>query len=227
VSQIDKIVAGSFAATHHNIIFRQYWRLWIISSLGTMLYTKDTAGPLFSSFDPAYVQAVDESYELVTNFANKVRSENRKKRETQQTIEYKEMDVDEKEVVELATKLKTICDQRLQALHKQLIFDVMPTFPVLATEPVISPGGASSEYQMDFLVGQKRPRPLSFLFALADMASVQVAWLVGKVLGRRYTYGDNLVRLYNFHQVGDKVRRVTPVAMLRRIYLRLTNRNLQ
>ncbi len=193
---------------------------------------------------------------MVHAYAQKVRADNAGVNPLE-----KRFAVDEAEAIELATQLKVLCDKGLDYIHTkvrlrnsqnkkltlhQTLFDIMPSMPVTYTEPYIMPGGVSSEYQMDFLLGTRRPRPLSMLLTMKEILTVKVCLgivffpcttfvrtyyffskVLGKVIGPSYRYGSNLAKLFSTHVVEKNPRRVTPFMMLKRIYYRLTKQKLQ
>lgn len=212
VDMIDKLVGGSYDSTHHLLLFRQFWRLWIISALETVVLAKDIRdAPLFAAFSPDFVEQLDEAYGLVHNFAKKVRAST-PDGASRQYIK------DEAEVRKIGERLRQICDDRIGSIHKRILIDVMPLVPLEATQPVISPGGAASEYQIDFVCGNNRPRPISFILAAFAMLIVIFSYLLNKIVP--FEFGSHLNDVFKFHHKGKRAVQLNPRTMVQRMIMR-------
>lgn len=216
VDCIDKIVYGTYYAYHHLAVYRQYWRFWIIATLQTVGLTRDTPEALFGGFNPYFRTLLDEAYTLVEAWGKNVR----KTKVMQGRAPL--FTVDEGEAIALAEKLKVLADQALDEFHKKVLFDIMPTWPAvpIPSVPLVSPGGAASEYVMDFLLGARRPRWLSLPFALYEMASARISAKLWKLFGIT-KHGKHYAHLFDGHYSGKKSVKPNPKEIFRRLYYRI------
>jgi len=222
VDQIDKIVHGSFLASHHIAIYRQYWRVWILSVVSTAILKGETDGPLHGAWDPGFVAATDEAYQLVADFSAKVR-----RTATTHGVgadKHFRFVVDDAEATVVATKIKEIIDRRFDIFHSQILFDIMPPSPVTPTMPLTLGGGIASEYAADLLTGRYRWRMLSFFGAMFAVMKVRFLAKTGKVFG--YKYGEDVAHLFGNYHTGKHATNATPIQMVQRLWLRIRGQKL-
>lgn len=100
----------------------------------------------------------------------------------------------------------------------------MPSVSLLPIAPAVSPGGAASEYQIDFVAGYYRPRILSFLYTAFEIFHVNASYLIGKILP--YKYGGYVGDVYKKHHNGAKAMKVNPPQMIKRMIMRWTGKKL-
>jgi FADH2 O2-dependent halogenase len=222
VDQIDKIVRGSFLSTHHIAVYRQFWRVWILSVVSTAILKGDTDGPLHGAWDPGFVAATDEAYQLVEAFSDKVRQT-----ATEHGVgadKHFRYVVDEAEAIAVATKIKEIIDKRFDVFHKQILFDIMPPSSVIPQMPLTLAGGIASEYAADLLTGRYRWRIFSFFGAIFAVVKVTFLAKIGPKFG--YKYGEDVAHLFDNYHVGKYALRASPIQIAQRIWMRIRGQKL-